>query len=184
MNFDIQTDVSQDLSSEIRELGIRVENCPRPTTWVEPNGRPHNNMFNRHSVFRVDLESGESYCLDITGAQFGFQGPVTKWNTFSQENLLFIREDRPFGSTKADVTQVARSQHPDRGSAQMYEELSTLLMLSVEEWAAQEEDSMSALLDLPDDEFSVKIAKMSTCVEEKFVSRLSDLKNSRKYLSA
>ena len=141
-------------------------------------------MFNRHSVFRVDLKSGESYCLDITGAQFGFQGPVSRWDIFSQENLLFLREDRPFGSTKADVTQVARSQHPDRGSAQMYEELSTLLMLSVKEWAAEEEYPMNVLLDLPADVFNVKIAKMLASVEARFVGRLSELKQSRKYLSA
>lgn len=68
---------------------------------MEPDGsEPVSNMDYRHMVWRVTLQSGDVYAIDLTGSQYGWPDPVCPWQecldqrSMSRDALqIGIRED-------------------------------------------------------------------------------------------
>lgn len=44
------------------------------------------------------MRSGNAFCMDITGGQYGWHDPVMAWPEFERKRLLVVRDDRPFGA--------------------------------------------------------------------------------------
>lgn len=53
-----------------------------------------------HSIYHIRMSSGESYALDLAGAQYGWHGPaITPWPTFAKERIDTILETCELGET-------------------------------------------------------------------------------------
>ena len=50
-----------------------------------------------HEVYKVTLCNGETYCVDPTGAQYGFEDRVISWQAFMSDQAWFIYDCKPLG---------------------------------------------------------------------------------------
>lgn len=53
----------------------------------------------RHEVFKISLKDGNTYSLDLAGAQYGYHRPVTPWNSYLQVMGASEVSEEPLGST-------------------------------------------------------------------------------------
>ncbi|VUC28705.1 unnamed protein product [Clonostachys rosea] len=50
--------------------------------------------FNSHWVLRVKVDSGESFAIDIAGAQFGWQEKMYEWDVYVQHRVTLTRRQK------------------------------------------------------------------------------------------
>jgi hypothetical protein len=46
-----------------------------------------------HEVLKVTLRSGEKFAVDVSGAQYGYHDPVTRYQEFQQQRVFHIHKD-------------------------------------------------------------------------------------------
>lgn len=86
---------------DIKEVKVKVNKSNRKARYV---GHEWDREF-LHEVLQVRLHSGEVYAIDLTGAQYGWYEPITKWDTFNMSCMEITRMTplgvdgrRPLGS--------------------------------------------------------------------------------------
>ncbi|CAH0054780.1 unnamed protein product, partial [Clonostachys solani] len=75
------------ICSTIREASVKGKDLAMFIT--QPNGVVK--VFNSHLVLHVQVNSGESFAIDITGAQFGWHEKMYKWDVYLQHRATFVR---------------------------------------------------------------------------------------------
>lgn len=53
-----------------------------------------------HTILRITTKNEETYALDMTGAQYGWDGVLIPWKLYANMRVREIREVMPFGQTK------------------------------------------------------------------------------------
>lgn len=92
------TDGTTDLYTDVAEVTVRVKNT-RLRIIRSLSGMGDARVY-AHNVLRVTMNNGETYALDMTGAQFGWYGStVMPWATFCDERVELIKNVRKFGET-------------------------------------------------------------------------------------
>ena len=54
-----------------------------------------------HTIIRITTKSGETYALDMAGAQYGWDEVIIPWELYVNTRVRAIRNVMPFGETKA-----------------------------------------------------------------------------------
>lgn len=121
----------------------------------------------RHNVLRVTLKNGETYALDMMGAQYGWYGSVVMpWSLFCDERVEVIKEVRKFGQT----AQVLKAQAQAAGVPlslvhQITEGVEEGFTHHMREWQ-RSTMSFKAMLRLSEEDFRMKQDSLIKFMEE------------------
>ncbi|KAK8083962.1 hypothetical protein PG996_002743 [Apiospora saccharicola] len=74
------------ICKKIDEVQVDVRNAHQPTTIINSSAVV-NGMLLTHRVLQVELRSGEKVVIDLTGAQFGWQEPVSHWKPWASQRV-------------------------------------------------------------------------------------------------
>lgn len=163
--------------TDIQEVSVRVKNARRPTVWVKPDGRPHNNMFHRHALLRVTLKSGEVYCVDPTAAQYGWEETVVPWDEFLATHCLAIRDTQPFGTEFKDAIKSAKRDH----GIMFFGSIGHALAAGVLTWSKTEGIDFNTMLKLPNAGFEENRGRMIQFATMEMSRFLDQLKQDKKW---
>lgn len=161
----------------IQEVRVRVKNAHRPTVWVKPDGRPHNNMFHQHALLRVTLKSGEVYCVDATAAQFGWEETVVPWDQFLSTRCLAIRDTQPFGTAFKNSIRSAKRDH----ASMLFGSPGHALAVGVLMWSKMEGIDFNTMLKLPNARFEESRRRMNEVATNEMSRFVDQLKQDKKW---
>ena len=97
---------------EIEEISHKVKGEKLVMRWLYPTaGAPPeiDSTVYDHSVLRVTMKDGQSYALDLAGAQYGWQESVMTWERYSASRVQKKTSSVPFGETRVFCGIVATS---------------------------------------------------------------------------
>ena len=130
-----------------------------------------------HSVIRIRLKNGESYVIDMTGAQYGWYETTTPWDIYERNRVLSIKGVHPFGYNRHVCTNKAEELG---GQAKWYHDADATFSRALDDIAAgwqQGNLSLGTMLKLPDVEFGKEQAAFLESLEgslQKFKDDLMD----------
>lgn len=143
-------------------------------------------MISRHAVLRATLKTGKVYCLDFTGAQFGWTETIMEWDTFEKTRVWLLRDEQPLGTMKAEYAQIARSEYPSWCQRQLQVEVAKILANTINKWVGNQGEPFGvfhrSLLNLPIDHFGEKLRVMLSFIKEDFTKELNALAAKKKYM--
>ncbi|KAF7929591.1 hypothetical protein BELL_0068g00250 [Botrytis elliptica] len=88
-------------AQKIEELNVESKNPKREVLIVGPGGEQDHAHY-IHSIFKITLRNrGGVYCLDLSGAQFGYYNPVTPWSEYFVNRISSVTSCNPSGTGKA-----------------------------------------------------------------------------------
>ncbi len=130
-----------------------------------------------HNIIRVTLKNGESYALDIAGAQYGWHEPVTPWQLYNTSRVREIKDVAPFGGTRTCYKTGANNMSEQRKWIHsIKEDFAEGVDLALAWW--QRVNIMSTdLLRLPEHEFQKRQTSLLGCVDE-FMQRYKAFQDS------
>ena len=119
-----------------------------------------------HTIIRVVMKNGESYALDMAGAQYGWHEPTTPWQLYNASRVRRIKEVVPFGGTtifcKTRVKTLSEQQ-------KWVHTINENFAYNVDEavmWWQKRNISLVDLLHLPEQEFQRRRASLLDTVKE------------------
>ena len=119
-----------------------------------------------HVVLKVTTKAGNSYALDITGAQYGYYEIVVPWNLYVNSRVEKVKESWPFGEWEGDfLAEKFLEEGSAHGALKELNKHRTLCMNSaLVDW---QKDNMplSAILKLPEDAFQLKQSELISFVK-------------------
>ncbi|PMD46812.1 hypothetical protein L207DRAFT_577655 [Hyaloscypha variabilis F] len=93
----------KDLVSEITEVEVIPKNHKREVIAIDDDCVTGQGVGS-HSIIKLTLEyGGESYALDLTGAQYGYYDPINPWPDYLNTRVLSFQSNKPpqcFGQLK------------------------------------------------------------------------------------
>ncbi|KAI1141842.1 hypothetical protein F5Y05DRAFT_274973 [Hypoxylon sp. FL0543] len=81
---------STDWCKRVEELTILVKNVDCPIMRMTPDGTTESTMLRPHPVFRVTLDTGERFAVDIAGGRFGWKEGVVRWDHYEKRRVLHV----------------------------------------------------------------------------------------------
>ncbi|TGO23806.1 hypothetical protein BPAE_0121g00230 [Botrytis paeoniae] len=85
----------------IEELNVEAKNSKREVLRVGQGGEQDHARY-VHSIFKITLRNGGGmYCLDRSGAKYGYYNPVTPWSEYVVNRISSIMGCHPSGTGKA-----------------------------------------------------------------------------------
>ena len=106
--------------------------------------------FYSHEIFRITMQNGEMYAMDLTSAQHGYYEPVTSWSTYQNSRVNLIEGILPFGETRVD--ELPTSDPARQRYNRFYRKARAYLNIALRDWQT-ENLAFGALRRLPDHEF-------------------------------
>ncbi|KAK7990030.1 hypothetical protein PG989_010345 [Apiospora arundinis] len=107
------------LCKKIREVKIDTRNVHRPTMMINAETTVHG-VLGSHQILRVELHSGEKVVVDLAGAQFGWQEPVSHWEPWADQRIYAQARLKAYGYALFKKFQSRLLDHPDApGSAKV-----------------------------------------------------------------
>lgn len=119
-----------------------------------------------HTIIRVMLKNGETYALDMAGAQYGWHEPVTPWQLYSASRVQGIKEVVPFGGTKIFCKKRAKTLSKQQQWNNAIKEHFAYFVDKVVTWWQKRNISLADLLHLPEQEFQRRRASLLDAVKE------------------
>ena len=112
------------------------------------------------------MKDGNSYVLDMTGAQYGWHEPVMPWQLYNTSRVREINDVRPFGGTtlywKSKTTKLGGLFQWSVGIAEFFaEEVDGAVV-----WWQRHNMSVGDLLRLPEHGFLKNKASLLSCVDD------------------
>ncbi|KAF2429206.1 hypothetical protein EJ08DRAFT_564566, partial [Tothia fuscella] len=93
------TDDMLELNAKVEEVILSVKNTPLSIRLVDSDGSVDNDEY-FHEVLRISLPSGELWCADITGAQFGLPKILWPWHEYKTKYVDEIYIIAPLGTSR------------------------------------------------------------------------------------
>jgi hypothetical protein len=113
----------KDLVSEITEVEVIPKNHKREVIAIDDDCATGQGVGS-HSIIKLTLKyGGESYALDLTGAQYGYYDPVTTWPDYLNTRVLSFQSNKPpqcFGQLKEWHLREVRERNKDMVWAVMH----------------------------------------------------------------
>lgn len=130
-----------------------------------------------HTIIRVTLKHGESYSVDIAGAQYGWHEPVTPWQLYNTSRVREIKEVAPFGGTRTCYkTEAINMSEQREWIHSIKENFAERVDCALARW--QRVNILSTdLLRLPEHEFQKRQTSLLGCVDE-FMQRYKAFQDS------
>jgi len=83
----------KDLVSEITEDEVIPKNHKREVIAIDDDCAT-GQVVGSHSIIKLTLKyGGESYALDLTGAQYGYYDPITPWPDYLNTQVLSFQSN-------------------------------------------------------------------------------------------
>ena len=72
---------------------------PRRVFVVDSSGHCRDPPFDLHEIVRLDVKHGDTYAIDLSGAQYGFVHTIVPYAEFMKTQAIRVRSYHEFGST-------------------------------------------------------------------------------------
>ena len=155
---------------EIEEFSHKVKGEKLVMRWLYPKagGPPEiDSAVYRHSVLRVTMKDGQTYALDLAGAQYGWQETVMTWERYSAARVRKKISAVPFGETRVSFGIEATSTG---GNFEWMHRVSQAFSKTVEEALVSWQTANISLVDLlrlpASPEFQEKQSSLLETVDE------------------
>ena len=166
---------------EIEEITHKVKGEKLVMRWLHPTaeGPPEiDSTVCEHSVLRVTIKDGQTYALDLAGAQYGWQESVMTWERYSASRVQKETSSVSFGMTRVGYGTVATSTG---GNYEWMHRVSQAFARTVEEALVSWQMANISLVDLvrlpAEPEFQQKQSSLLDTVE-KLLQRYRTLQES------
>ncbi|TGO16259.1 hypothetical protein BTUL_0030g00450 [Botrytis tulipae] len=139
-------------AQKIEELNVESKNPKREVLIVGPGGEQDHAHY-VHSIFKVTLQNcGGVYCLDLSGAQFGYYNPVTPWSEYVVNRISSITSCHPSGTGKAMLLSRKQDNSLLDFLHRILEGCSRRTLIAMEAWESKSM-ALSTFLRLPQGQF-------------------------------
>ena len=118
-----------------------------------------------HTIIRVTMKNGETYSLDMAGAQYGWHESVVPWKLYTTR-VREVKEVLPFGGTKIFCKTRAKTMGPQREWIHSITEIFAKYMDGAITWWQTSNISTADLLRLPEYEFQKKKTSLMEVAED------------------
>lgn len=139
------------------EIKTVIKDATRRVLAVDYRGRKQSHIFSQraHSVLLVALKNGESYVLDLTGAQFGWQESIMETRRYFALRASYIEGQASLGTAFAKLKPSVEEDMDTCAIVKNNQSPCHAFLYAVQEWE-RENGSFRALCWLASDEFEVK----------------------------
>ena len=120
----------------------------------------------RHTLVRVKLKNGESYAVDMAGAQYGWHEPVTPWQLYENSRVREIDQVVSFGGTRVFCKKRANDMGGQHKWAHAIKENFGEEVDEALAWWQRANILLSDLLRLPEHAFPKRKASLLACIDE------------------
>ncbi|KAL8682362.1 MAG: hypothetical protein Q9186_001552 [Xanthomendoza sp. 1 TL-2023] len=166
----------KDIDVEVREIETRVKNRCVLLQRVQ-QGNP---VFAsaRHNVFQISLSNKETYVIDLTAAQYGWQGPaVLPWPVFEAERMDTILEVYEMGGTsKALRATIAKAGKDGEWYQDAMDSAKEAFDHYLREWQRQH-ISFQTLVKCSEEDFRDKQSKLFDFMDEGMIEARAAVNN-------
>jgi hypothetical protein len=161
---------------QILEVTFWVRNMPRPVFVSADDGDSGNNMFVLHMVLLATLKSGESFCVDITGDQFGIRNPVCMWDDFAKSHVASVQNAEPLGSFNVvQEREIQKKPLPVTKSHQMRKSICSALKGCLETGLKSKKMDFDTLIKMAPNDFNQCRKSLLADVEASFDKEVSKI---------
>ena len=119
-----------------------------------------------HTLVRVTLKNGESYAVDMAGAQYGWHEPVTPWQLYENSRVRKMYQVVSFGGTRVYCKERADSMGGEQKRAHAIKDNFGEKVDEALAWWQRANISSSDLLCLPEHAFPKRKASLLACIDE------------------
>lgn len=119
-----------------------------------------------HTIIRVTTMNGETYALDMAGAQYGWYEPVTPWQSYNTSRVREIKDVVPFGGTRVFCKTRADNTGGQHKWVHGIKEGFAKSVDEAVEWWQRRNIPSSDLLRLPEHEFQKRRGSLIDTVDE------------------
>ncbi|KAF7954191.1 hypothetical protein EAE96_005322 [Botrytis aclada] len=113
-----------------------------------------------HSIFKITLRNhGGVYCLDLSGAQFGYYNPVTPWSEYFVNRISSIESCHSSGTGRAQFLSREQDNSLLDFASRVLEGCSRRTLVAMEAWKSKHM-ALSDFLRLPQIQFEKEQKKL------------------------
>ncbi|KAL9096152.1 MAG: hypothetical protein Q9165_001675 [Trypethelium subeluteriae] len=170
-----------DLCPVIQEYHVYIRNAVRPTVHFDCAGRPYSNMPVLHTILRATSRSGRSYCLDFTGAQFGWDDPCSDWDAFAATRLYSVERVERFGTACGATRRAATEPGPAKVPMEFFCKVTEKFKDTVWRWFEKEGRDVKGLLELGAREFEMVAEGLLQDVVDEFGRVMDEMERQKEY---
>jgi hypothetical protein len=89
---------TESFCSKIEEVNVSITTPKRIIRLALRGGtQPSPPVALFHNIYRITLKNGEMWAIDVTGAQYGYAGPLRPWREFEQQEVIKINRECELG---------------------------------------------------------------------------------------
>lgn len=130
---------------------------------VSHDGYHNDNTESNHCIIQVTLKNGESYAIDITGAQYGHYDAVIPWDLYVKSRVDRIEKMNPLRNIGECKKRISKKS---KGRARTQEEqFAEVFVSAAKSWQVQY-GPFEAMLKTKEENFKRKQAGLLDCIEE------------------
>ena len=119
-----------------------------------------------HTILRVTTKNGETYALDMTGAQYGWCEPVISWPLYNASRVRKFEEILTFGATRIlHKARAVKSGGQLQWNRDIKEQFAEVVDGAVDRWQ-KDHISLTELLRLPERDFQKSQASLVDAVAD------------------
>lgn len=102
------------ICKKINEMVVIARNAHKPTVMIDKSFA-EGIMLSTHCLLQVELRSGEKIAIDLAGAKFGWQEPVSHWKSWESQRAYGKVVQQPYGNTLMIMNQAKMMVGMGRG---------------------------------------------------------------------
>ncbi|KAH6975015.1 hypothetical protein BKA56DRAFT_733399 [Ilyonectria sp. MPI-CAGE-AT-0026] len=163
------------ITKDIKEAEV----CIKDPAMIVVLTHGSNDSHLGHCVLRVTLQTGETFAIDFTGAQYGWRNQLYTWNTYIEHRAKTVNGVTPLGTTSLQESAVYSLFAPNSIAKATRAFRTNIvrdgLVRSLVTYFVQHQSSMKDLLSLPGSSFVRERAQLVNFVKDSIRRRVQEL---------
>lgn len=112
-----------------------------------------------HLTVKVVLENGETYALDIAGAQFGYFDPVLPWSQYLESQVKTVKKIVSYGHSRLKGSRKCHKPGAEGQVASAHAFVILVMERAIDQWVS-ENMTLQAMLKLPEAGYEQKRSEL------------------------
>ncbi|KAF2792660.1 hypothetical protein K505DRAFT_338493 [Melanomma pulvis-pyrius CBS 109.77] len=143
------------LKLKIEEVSVSLQNVPRKTIVVYPNGYEHHNFpGHKHEIFCVtSVKSGKKWAIDLAGGQYGLCQPCWRWEEYEKRYVEEVITVHLLGTNETYVKACSQVEGTPSLTRPSTQDAASHLKAAFHKWVETLPAGLPKMLILDDEKF-------------------------------
>ncbi|KAK4692496.1 hypothetical protein P7C71_g4724, partial [Lecanoromycetidae sp. Uapishka_2] len=161
-----------DIISKIARVDYTLKNHERRVVMIARDGYHNDNTESLHCIIKADLKNGESYAIDVTGAQYGWYDAILPWDLYMEsrvDRIESVHYLRKIEDCEQEV--IEKAEHFEKTQEELFAEV---FVTTARMWE-KENGAFEAMLKGKEKTFESKQAGLLNAIEAAVIEQKEEM---------